>query len=186
MATGRQDAIEMDREFSERTMGSASHLGLTGIRQLKRRVQSTVANLDINETTIPDAFQGVPKVISPRVHRWLDIAVTGYFLALGAWFLGRRKRKAATSALINAGMVAGVSALTDYEGTGKKPISFKMHGTLDAMQAATAAMGPVLHGFSGKRESALFYGQAINELAVIAATDWDAGMRNNRERDGAA
>ena len=88
-----------------------------------RSIQSRVEDIDIDETTIPDAFQNVPKVISPRVHRWLDIGVTGYFLALGAWFLSRGKGGPATAALVNAGMVAGVSALTDYEGSGEKPES---------------------------------------------------------------
>ena len=87
---------------------------------------------------------------------------------------------------MNAGMVAGVSALTDYDGSGKKPISFKMHGTLDAMQAATAALAPVLHGFANEAESAFFYGQAANELAVIAGTDWDAGMPTGKRRRKAA
>jgi len=141
--------------------------------------------LDINETTIPDAFSKVPKMISPRVHAWLDVAVTGYFLGLGAWFVSRRRAGAATSAFLNAAMVAGVSLFTDYDGDRRKPISFKMHGTLDAVQAATAAMGPVLHGFAGERDAAFFYGQAVNEIAVIASTDWDAGMMSQSERRAA-
>jgi hypothetical protein len=60
-----------------------------------------------------------------------------------------------------------------------------MHGTLDAVQAATAAMGPVLHGFAGERDAAFFYGQAVNEIAVIASTDWDAGMMSQSERRAA-
>ena len=74
-------------------------------------------------------------------------------------------------------MVAGVSLMTDYQGTGDKPINFKLHGTLDAVQATAAALGPILHGFAGEPEAAFFYGQAVNEVAVIASTDWDAGMR---------
>lgn len=66
--------------------------------------------------------------------------------------------------------------MTDYDGSGKKPISFKLHGTLDAVQAATAALVPVLHGFAAAPESAFFYAQAANEVAVIATTDWDRGM----------
>jgi len=93
----------------------------------------------------------------------------------------RGKRRPATAAFVNAGMVAGVSMLTDYHGTGKKPISFMLHGTLDAVQAATAGMAPVLHGFTGKPVSALFYRQALNELAVLACTDWDAGMPQNSQ-----
>jgi hypothetical protein len=135
-----------------------------------------IRNSGINETTLPDAFRKMPKLISPRVHAWLDAAVTGYFLTLGTIFAIRGKGGAATAAFVNAGMVAGVSLMTDYEGTGNKPINFKLHGTLDAVQAATAALGPLLHGFAGEPESAFFYGQAANEVAVIASTDWDEGM----------
>jgi hypothetical protein len=74
---------------------------------------------------------------------------------------------------------------TDYQGTGEKPISFKLHGTLDAVQAATAALGPVLHGFAGEREAMFFYGQAANEVAVIATTDWDRGTRFAERREAA-
>jgi hypothetical protein len=129
--------------------------------------------LNINAETIPDAFRSMPKFISPRVHAWLDVAVTGYFIVLGTVCAFRGKKGAAIAALVNAGMVAGVSAFTDYDGDGRKPISFKLHGTLDAVQATTAALGPVLHGFAGDAEAPFFYGQAINEVAVIASTDWD-------------
>lgn len=135
----------------------------------------TLRNSGINETTIPDAFVDMPKLISPRVHRWLDVAVTGYFLTLGIICAFRRKSRPATAAFIQAGMAGGMSLLMDYQGNGNKPINFKLHGTLDAVQAATAALDPVLHGFTDEPESALFYGQAVNEVAVIALTDWDEG-----------
>ncbi len=144
----------------------------SGAKQLGQQVR----NIDVDEATIPDAFRRVPKLISPRVHAWLDLAVTTYFLGLGVWFAMRGKGRAATAAFVNGGMVAGVSMLTDYEGDGRKPISFKMHGTMDAVQATTAALAPVLHGFAGKPEAKYFYGQAGNEAAVISMTDWDAGM----------
>lgn len=148
------------------------------------RVRSSMQDINISEATIPDAFERAPKFISPTVHAWLDVAVTGYFLGVGAWCASRGKSGAATAAFVNAGMVAGVSLLTDYQGNGRKPINFKLHGTMDALQATTAALGPVLHGFADEPESAFFYGQALNEVAVIAATDWDAGMpgqaRNRR------
>jgi hypothetical protein len=144
-----------------------------------------VRELDVNEGTIPDAFRDVPKVISPKVHAWLDFATTTYFVGLGVWFAMRGKGGAATAAFLNGGMVAGVSMLTDYDGDGKKPISFKMHGTLDAVQATTAALGPVLHGFAGKPEAKYFYGQAVNEAGVIATTDWDAGMPTKQRRRAA-
>jgi hypothetical protein len=133
--------------------------------------------MQFNEKTIPNAFQDSPKILNPTVHGWLDVAVIGYFLVLGGWLLSRGKKGAATAAFINGGMVAGVSLLTDYHGTGEKPISFKMHGSLDGVQAATAALGPVLHGFADQPEAWFFYAQAMNEIGVIALTDWDAGDR---------
>jgi hypothetical protein len=157
----------------------------SGITEITRQTRSRLSRLDVDETTVPDAFRKAPKFISPRVHKWLDIAVTGYFLGLGVWFAIRGKGGAATAAFVNGGMVAGVSMFTDYEGRGRKPINFKLHGTLDAAQATTAALGPVLHGFAGEPESVYFYGQAANELAVIAGTDWDEGMPARRRRKAA-
>jgi hypothetical protein len=155
------------------------------IADISRQVRTGLKKAHINEATVPDAFRRAPKIISPRVHAWLDAAVTGYFVVLGAIFAKRGKAGAATAAFVNAGMVAGVSMFTDYDGTRKKPISFKLHGTLDAMQATTAALAPMLHGFADEGESAFFYGQAANELAVIASTDWDAGMPAKRRRKAA-
>ena len=108
----------------------------------------------------------------------------GIFPDAGRHFCCPRQGRS-TAAFVNAGMVAGVSLFTDYQGTGEKPINFKMHGTLDAVQAATAALGPVLHGFASEPESAFFYGQAANEVAVIAFTDWDEGMPSAMEREAA-
>src|SRR3954465_2093424 len=93
--------------------------GQSGLQSVMQRV---------DEATIPDVFQRVPKLISPRIHAWLDLAVTGYFAVLGARFALRGKTGAAAAAFVNAGMVAAVSLLTDYEGNGKKPINFKLHG----------------------------------------------------------
>ncbi len=148
----------------------------SGIKRASREARSQLGRLNLDEATVPDAFRSVPKAISPKVHAWLDVAVTGYFLGLCLWSVARGKARPALAALENAAMVAAVSVMTDYEGTGEKPISFKMHGTLDAIQATTAALDPVIHGFADEAEAAFFYGQAANEVAVIATTDWDAGM----------
>ena len=155
------------------------------VADISRQVRTSLKRAHINQTTIPDAFRRAPKIISPRVHAWLDVAVTGYFAVLGTIFAVRGKVGPAVAAFVNAGMVGGVSVFTDYDGSGKKPINFKLHGTLDAMQATTAALGPVLHGFADEPESAFFYGQAANELAVIASTDWDAGMPARKRRKAA-
>jgi hypothetical protein len=162
-------------EMSDRAQSKIAEVS-SRVKERARELGRNIGDIEVNETTIPNAFRRVPKIISPREHRWLDIAVTAYFIGLGIWFASRRKRRAATAAFVNGGMVAGVSALTDYEGTGRKPLSFKMHGTMDAVQATTAALAPVLHGFAHKPEAKYFYAQAVDELGVIAMTDWDAGM----------
>jgi hypothetical protein len=184
---GRNTTDEADfgaQEIRERVteIGDQVQSEIAGI---SRQVRTGLKKAHINEATVPDAFRRAPKIISPRVHAWLDAAVTGYFVVLGAIFAKRGKAGAATAAFVNAGMVAGVSMLTDYDGTRKKPINFKLHGTLDAMQATTAALAPMLHGFADEAESAFFYGQAANELAVIASTDWDAGMPAKKRRKAA-
>lgn len=174
MTTRTEERSRNVRDFQDNVNTIADRVSELG--QRARSGLNAFKDLNINEATIPDAFEKAPKLISPTVHAWLDVAVTTYFLGIGTWFAIRRNKGAAIAAFINAGMVAGVSLFTDYQGTGEKPINFKLHGTLDAVQAATAALGPVLHGFAGEREAMFFYGQAANEVAVIATTDWDEGM----------
>lgn len=169
-----EDAKERINELGEQIQSGLSEVG--------EKASATLRQLNVKESTIPDAFRRMPKFISPQVHRWLDVAVTGYFGVLGTIFAVRGRVGPAIAAFANAGMVAGVSAFTDYTGNGEKPISFKLHGTLDAMQATTAALAPVLHGFADEPASAFFFAQAANELAVIAGTDWDAGMRGRKKR----
>jgi hypothetical protein len=168
MVTQEQTLTEKIENTAGNVAGVSSEDATSNAREFAHR--------QIDEATIPDVFRKMPKLISPKVHAWLDVAVTGYFAALGVWFALRRKRRPSTAAFVNASMVAGVSLLTDYEGTGRKPINFKLHGTLDAVQAAKAALAPLLYDFADEPEAAFFYGQAANEFAVIGATDWDQGV----------
>ena len=142
--------------------------------------------VNLTFATLPDIFENAPKPIKPRTHAWLDVAVTAYFSIAGALCLARGNKRAATAAFVNAGMVAGVSLLTDYRGDGSKPLSFKMHGTMDLIQAATAGAAPVLFGFADEPSSAIFYGQAGSEIGVVALTDWDAADRQQDVIDFAA
>lgn len=178
-------AADYAREAADRVSDMGSRVA-GNVKEIGRNVQSRIDDMEINETTIPDAFRRAPKLISPRVHAWLDVAVTTYFLGLGVWFAVRGKGRAAAAAFVNGSMVAGVSMLTDYDGDGKKPINFKMHGTMDAVQMTMAGLGPIMHGFAGEPESKYFYAQAANELGVIATTDWDAGMPRQGRRRRAA
>jgi hypothetical protein len=115
----------------------------------------------------------VPAVISPAQHAVLDYGVAATFFGVGA-ALWSRHRPAARLAFLNGAMVLGMSLLTNYPGGVYRTLSFKGHRTGDIVQAALAGFGPALFGFSGDPEARYFYGQALSEAGVIAATDWDA------------
>jgi hypothetical protein len=134
---------------------------------------------------LANTTEKMPKPISPRVHAWLDVAVTGYFLALAAFCWRRDHKRGAALAITNAGMVAGVSAMTDYYADGTKPISFPTHGLLDILQAGVAGAGPGLLGFAGEPEAKYFFAQAANEGMVVSMTDWQAGAREERRLNAA-
>ncbi len=123
----------------------------------------------VDYVTVP----GVEKTIDPGQHAMLDYGVAFTFFSLAAKFW-HSHRPAATLAIINGAMVLGVSVCTDYPGGLWRKISFPMHGALDVMQAATAGLGPVVMGFARDEEARAFYGQALSEVGVIAATDWHA------------
>ena len=111
--------------------------------------------------------------ISPRQHAVLDYGVTLAFLLAGMALAGR-DRRAARLAYVNAGMVLGLSLLTDYPGGAYPALSFKAHRRGDMLQMALAGLGPLLLGFGHTPAATFFYGQALSEAAVIATTDWDA------------
>jgi len=117
-----------------------------------------------------------PKPISPAVHGALDYSVAASFFALG-FRLRSQHRAASTLAFINGAMVLGLALVTDYPAGVWRRVSFKGHRTADIMQAALAGLGPTLMGFGRDQEATYFYGQAISEMGVIAATDWDAPVR---------
>jgi hypothetical protein len=116
----------------------------------------------------------IARTISPKQHAVLDYGVAAGFLAVGFAMLGRHNRAAAL-ALSNGIMVLGMSMLTDYPGGVLPTISFKGHRSGDIAQAALAGIGPAVFGFAGDPEAKYFYGQALSEAGVIAATDWNAG-----------
>jgi hypothetical protein len=133
-----------------------------------------------------DVFERVPKLISPQVHRWIDIAAATAFAVMGGFFLGRGNGRAATAAFINGSTAASVSLFTDYDGNGTKPISFKIHGFLDLVLAVTAATEPLMFGFPRSEEAAFFYGGGPGVVAVVAMTDWDAADHKAQRVERAA
>jgi predicted PurR-regulated permease PerM len=127
---------------------------------------------------VSERLDRMPKPIDPRTHAVLDYLVTGYFLCTAGLFWGRNRR-AAGLALVNAGMVLGVSMMTDYTGQRmganiRRLLSFKQHRSADIMQAAVAELGTHVLGL-GSLASLPFHLQAGNEAMVIGLTDWEAG-----------
>jgi hypothetical protein len=131
--------------------------------------QDTLAQISEGTDRVP----AIPKMISPGAHAVLDYGVVSTYFALWAKMRGEHDA-AATLACINGTMVLAASLMTNYPGGVFRTMSFKAHRTMDWIQAATAAFGPVLMGFAGDPEAAPFYTQALSEVGVIAATDWDA------------
>lgn len=121
---------------------------------------------------ILDRTQRLPKVVDPATHSVLDYQTISYFFVLAGIYWGGNNR-AATAALINGGMVLGLSMLTDYPG-GLKKISFRDHGKGDVMQALTAAAAPSMMGFGSEGAALPFRLQALNEAIVIGITDFDS------------
>jgi glyoxylase-like metal-dependent hydrolase (beta-lactamase superfamily II) len=139
------------------------------LRQLALRFEelATPRRRDVRRVVRP------PAAISPGQHAVLDYGVTLTFLAAGM-MLSRTNRRAAQLAYVNAGMVLAMSPLTDYPGGVYRRLSFRTHRNGDVVQMTLAALGPWLLGFGRTPAATFFYGQALSEAAVIAATDWDA------------
>ena len=123
----------------------------------------------------------VPRVIDPKTHKALDFLMTAAFFMIAGSFWGRHKRAAAT-ALINGGAILAATMLTDYDGDGKRPISFPDHGKIDIAQAGMASGLPVLLGFANHPAAMIFETQAMKEAFVISATDWEATGRREEFR----
>ena len=167
-------------------------LGNANLDDIKNQVQERISSIDMDEVKnnvrqkvsairdrVNDSLNRIPKRIDPRTHAVLDYLVTGYFFCIAGAFWGRNRR-ATGLALLNAGMVLGMSMFTDYTGlrmgANIRPLlSFKQHRDGDIMQAAVAAIGPTLLGFGDEWAAMPFRLQAGNEAMVVAMTDWEAG-----------
>jgi hypothetical protein len=123
-----------------------------------------------------DKVPAIPKMISPGQHAVLDYGVASFYLGLAAKYRNQN-RAAAGLAAANGLMVLGLALATDYPGGVFKTVSLKGHRTMDWVQAGLAALGPVMLGFADEPEARPFYSQAMSEVGVIAATDWDRAPR---------
>lgn len=123
----------------------------------------------------------LPRVIDPKTHKSLDFLTTAAFFMIAGGFWGKHKRATAT-ALINGGAVLAATLLTDYDGDGKRPISFPDHGKIDIAQASMASGLPVVMGFANSAAAMVFEAQAMVETLVISSTDWEATGRGEEIR----
>jgi hypothetical protein len=157
------DQIEFESDVMEsdviEPMGEPISDGADSVRDLMKNASDRLADM--------------PKPISPATHAVLDYTVAAVFFGAGAFML-RRKRRAGMLAMANGAMVLAMSMFTDYPGGVWPRLSFKGHRAGDIGQALFAGLGPVLFGFAGAAEATFFHAQALSEIGVIAATDWDA------------
>jgi protein involved in temperature-dependent protein secretion len=130
-------------------------------------------NALMNTRDMADRMPAVPKVISPGGHAVLDYGVASMYLGLAAKYRDQHPAAAGLAAA-NGLMVLGLALMTDYPGGVFRTVSLRQHRTMDWVQAGLAAFGPALLGFAGDPEAKPFYSQAMSEVGVIAATDWDA------------
>jgi hypothetical protein len=130
-----------------------------------------MARADLTSPT--ENLPSIPRMISPGAHAVLDYGVASTYFALWAQ-LKDRHSTAAGLACVNGCMVLALALFTNYPGGVFRTLSFKTHRTMDWAQAALAGIGPLLLGFGDEPEAAPFYTQAMSEVGVIAATDWEA------------
>src|SRR5215471_2520732 len=84
----------------------------------------------------------MPKKISPRVHAALDYGISGSFL------------------------------LADYSGNNGKPISYPMHGQIEAGLIAMTAAIPRLVRIEDEPEAKFFSRQALAKTTITGMTDF--------------
>ena len=116
----------------------------------------------------------MPKVIDAKTHAFLDYAMAGAFLLLGAvcW---KRNQRAAIGAVLCGGATVATSMLTDYPGGVKKLISFETHGKIDLGLTGLTATMPAFLAFGDEDEAKYFRGMALAGTLVAGLTDFRSG-----------
>lgn len=113
------------------------------------------------------------KILSPRVHGYLDVAVVAA-LVLAPSLLGFAGRPASLCYVL-AGIHTALLALTAYPMGWLKMIPFPVHGGLEAAMAPALVVAPWLVGFSRVNPARSFFVAAGVSLAVVwLLTDYKA------------
>jgi hypothetical protein len=113
----------------------------------------------------------VPRFISATGHAVIDYVTVGSFFISAAGFWPRNKR-AALAAAICGGSGLALSLLTDYPGSRRKAIRFRVHGEIELGLAAMTAMMPELLGFKETDERKFFILQGALITAARELTDF--------------
>ena len=118
--------------------------------------------------------------ISPAAHGVIDYGHATFFFVAG--LICRRSNKAAaTAAFATSAFILVQSLLTDYRLGWKPLISFKTHGKMDSIFAASSWAFPIVFGFRKTKAAKLFEMNSLAEASVLGMTDWNTD-RAHRER----
>ncbi len=127
--------------------------------------------MSIALSALVQAEKRLPKVISPRVHGFIDYAHATFFFGM-ALACRKQNPRAAAAALGTAAFVLVESLLTDYPLGVKRLIPFQTHGKMDAAFAASSFGVPSLFGFDDTGAAAIFKMNTLVESTVVALTDF--------------
>jgi len=141
----------------------------------------------ILETGVRTVTRRMPKVISPRVHGFIDYAVAGGFF-LGALLFWKNHKRAAVASLCCGAAELGTLLMTDFPAGITDTISFQTHGKIEAGLAATTGMLPTILMFRSDPQAWFFRSQAIGMTGVAGMTDWSrqTSLEGDRPRRRAA
>ena len=93
---------------------------------------------------VNEGLPGVPRPISPKTHKVLDVLTTSAFLLAGA-FMWSSNRRASAAAFLNAGLVLGMCGMLVLLGEDVRTLRHSPVGALFILGAAlTWALGTVL------------------------------------------
>jgi hypothetical protein len=120
------------------------------------------------------------KAISPTTHGVIDYGHAAFFFVAGL-MCRRANKAAATAAFATSAFILVQSLLTDYRLGWKPVISFKTHGKMDSIFAASSWAVPVVFGFKETKAAKIFEMNSVAEASVVRMTDWDS-VRAHRER----
>ncbi len=114
----------------------------------------------------------MPKVISPRVHGFIDYGVAAGFF-LGAILFWRNHKRAAIASLCCGAAELSTTLVTDFPAGVTDAISFQTHGKIEAGLAGATGIMPTLLMFGSDPQAWFFRAQAMGITGVAGATDWN-------------